>query len=44
MRSLLNDGWLSGPLLIGFAVTFGFATLTGVMALWAARRATKLTS
>lgn len=25
-------------------VTFGFATLTGVMALWAARGATKMTS
>jgi hypothetical protein len=31
-------------LLVGFAVTSGFATLTGGMALWAARRATKLAS
>ncbi len=44
MRSLLNEGWQTGPLVVGFAVTLGFATLTGAMALWAARRATKLTS
>ena len=29
MRSLLNTGWDSTSLLVGFAVTFGFATLTG---------------
>jgi len=44
MRSLLNSGWEVIPLLVGFAVTFGFATVTGIMALWAARRATKMTS
>lgn len=44
MRSLLNTGWDATALLIGFAVTLGFATLTGVMALWAARGATKMTS
>jgi ABC-2 type transport system permease protein len=44
MRSLLNTGWDTNALLVGFAVTFGFATLTGVMALWAARGATKMTS
>ena len=32
MRSLLIDGWQAGPLIIGFAVVVGFATLTG--ALW----------
>jgi len=31
-------------LLVGFAVTSGFATLTGGMARWAACRATKLAS
>ncbi len=44
MRSLLNTGWQAGPLLVGVAVTFGFATLTGILALWAARGATKLSS
>ena len=44
MRSLLNTGWDATSLLVGFAGTFGFATLTGVMALWAARGATKMTS
>jgi ABC-2 type transport system permease protein len=44
MRSLLNTGWDANALLVGFAVTFGFATLTGIMALWAARGATKMTS
>jgi len=43
MRSLLNTGWNATSLLVGFAVTLGFATLTGAMALWAARRATKMT-
>ena len=42
MRSLLNTGWDSTSLIVGFAVTFGFATLTGIMALWAARGATKM--
>ena len=44
MRSLLNTGWSASSLAVGFAVTFGFATVTGIMALWAARGATKLTS
>lgn len=44
MRSLLNAGWEAGPLLLGFAVTLGFATFTGLLALWAARRATRLSS
>jgi len=44
MRSLLNTGWDASSLGIGFAVTLGFATLTGAMALWAARGATKLAS
>jgi ABC-2 type transport system permease protein len=43
MRALLNEGWRAEPLLIGLAVTLGFATLTGGLALWEARRATKLT-
>ena len=44
MRSLLNTGWDATSLLVGIAVTFGFATVTGIMALWAARGATKLSS
>lgn len=43
MRSLLIDGWQARPLLIGLAVVVGFATLTGGLALRAARRATQLT-
>ena len=43
MRSLLIDGWQARPLLIGLAVVIGFATLTGGIALRAARRATELT-
>jgi len=43
MRSLLNDGWRARPLLLGFAVTLAFATLTGALALWQARKATQLT-
>ena len=43
MRSLLITAG-TRPLLVGFAVTLGFATLTGIMALWAARGATKLAS
>jgi len=42
MRSLLIDGWRARPLLIGLAVILGFATLTGVLALRQARRATRL--
>lgn len=43
MRALLNGGWEARPLLLGLAVTLGFATLTGALALWEARRATQLT-
>jgi len=43
MRSLLNTRWNATSLLVGFAVTLGFATLNGAMALWAARDATKMT-
>lgn len=42
MRSLLIEGWRVRPLLIGLAVVLGFATLTGVLALRQARRATRL--
>ena len=38
MRSLLIDGWQARPLLIGAGVMLAFATLTGVLALWQARR------
>ena len=42
MRSLLIDGWRARPLLIGAGVILAFATLTGVLALRQARRATQL--
>jgi ABC-2 type transport system permease protein len=42
MRSLLIDGWVARPLLIGLGVMLAFATLTGVLALRQARRATQL--
>jgi ABC-2 type transport system permease protein len=42
MRSLLIDGWVLRPLLIGLAVMLAFATLTGGLALRAASRATQL--
>jgi ABC-2 type transport system permease protein len=42
MRSLLLEGWQARPLLIGFTVTMAFATLTGILALRAARRSTRL--
>ena len=42
MRSLLIDGWKARPLLIGAGVMLAFATLTGVLALRQARRATQL--
>jgi ABC-2 type transport system permease protein len=42
MRSLLIDGWVPKPLLIGVGVTLAFATLTGALALRQARRATQL--
>jgi ABC-2 type transport system permease protein len=43
MRALLNEGWNARPLLIGLAVTLAFATATGALALWEARRATRST-
>ena len=43
MRSLLNEGWRAGPLLIGLAVTVAFASVTGALALYQARKATQLT-
>jgi ABC-2 type transport system permease protein len=43
MRALLNDGWQARPLLLGLVVTLAFATFTGALALWEARRATQLT-
>jgi ABC-2 type transport system permease protein len=42
MRSLLIDGWVLKPLLIGVGVMLAFATLTGILALRQARRATQL--
>ena len=42
MRSVLIDGWRAGPLLVGLAVVLAFATVTGALALWQARRATQL--
>jgi ABC-2 type transport system permease protein len=42
MRTLLIDGWVIKPLLIGAGVVLAFATLTGVLALRQARRATQL--
>lgn len=44
MRSLLIDGWEAEPILIGLAVMIGFASLTGTLALVAARQATRLAS
>jgi ABC-2 type transport system permease protein len=43
MRSLLIDGWRVEPLLVGLAVVAAFASLTGALALWQARKATQLT-
>jgi ABC-2 type transport system permease protein len=43
MRSLLIDGWKVEPLLVGLAVVAAFASLTGALALWQARKATQLT-
>ena len=42
MRSLLLNGWQFRPLAIGLAVVLGLATLTGGLALYEARRATRL--
>jgi ABC-2 type transport system permease protein len=43
MRSLLIDGWALRSLAIGLAVVVAFASLTGLLALWQARRATQMT-
>jgi ABC-2 type transport system permease protein len=42
MRSLLIDGWVARPLLIGLGVVLAFATITGLLALRQARRSTQL--
>jgi len=44
MRALFNEGWKWRPLGIGLVVMLAFATLTGGLALWQARRATQLTT
>jgi ABC-2 type transport system permease protein len=43
MRALLIDGWEWGRLALGFAVVFAFASATGLLALWQARKATQMT-
>lgn len=43
MRSLLIDGWQAGPLLVGLAVVGAFASVTGGLALWQARKSTQTT-
>ncbi|MGZ4199810.1 MAG: ABC transporter permease [Thermoleophilia bacterium] len=43
MRSLLNDGWRVGPLVVGLAVVIAFASITGGLALYQARKATQTT-
>lgn len=42
MRSLLIDGWALRPLMIGAGVVLAFATVTGILAVRQARRATQL--
>lgn len=42
MRSLLIEGWRFRPLMIGLGVVLAFGTLTGMLALRQARRATQL--
>lgn len=42
MRSVLIDGWVARPLLIGAGVVLAFATVTGFLAVRQARRATQL--
>jgi ABC-2 type transport system permease protein len=42
MRSLILNGWEAKPLLLGFAVILGIASLTGFLALMAARKSTQL--
>jgi ABC-2 type transport system permease protein len=43
MRSLLIDGWQAGPLLVGLAVVGAFASVTGGLALYQARKSTQTT-
>ena len=43
MRSLLLNGWEAKPLILGMAVVLGFATVTGALALYQARKSTQLT-
>jgi ABC-2 type transport system permease protein len=42
MRSLLLDGWEARPLIVGMVVVVGFASLTGSLSLYQARKATRL--
>lgn len=42
MRSLILSGWEAKPLLLGFAVILGIATVTGSMALMAAKKSAQL--
>ncbi len=42
MRSLILNGWEAKPLLLGFGIIFGIATLTGMLALFAAKKSTQL--
>ena len=44
MRTLLMDGWDFGPIAVGGGVMLTFATITGVLALLAARQATSLST
>ena len=43
-RAVLIEGWVASTVLTGLAVMLASATLTGGLALWQARRSTKLTS
>jgi ABC-2 type transport system permease protein len=43
MRAVLIDGWEARPLLVGLAVVIGFASVTGSLALYQARKSTQLT-
>lgn len=42
MRSVLIDGWEARPIAVGLAVMLASASATGGLALWQARRATRL--
>jgi ABC-2 type transport system permease protein len=43
MRAVLIEGWVASTILVGLAVMLASASLTGGLALWQARRSTKLT-